>query len=359
MKKKILVLLLVMLTMFTVTVNAKTDNGFYASDKVSVQEELNTSSFVAGKNVKVSSIVDGINLIAGNNVTVSSKQDYVFIAGNVIKLNEVTTKDAFIAGSLISINSSTIRDLYVAGDTIDINSNIDRNIYAGGNIITINSTINGDVNLSASNITIGDNAIINGQLKYNEDAEISISETSTIASTKVYETSVDTEYVNETGSKEITIARVSSKLMSYIMMLVISLLLIALNKKVFKKIASLKKDFPTVLTSTIIGFAILCCLPIASIILLVTVIGIPISIISLLIYAILIYLSVLPTAYYFSEWLLKDKIDNYYLRYTITLLVIYFLQLMPYIGGFVSLISLCMGLGLYTTLFMYYIKSNK
>lgn len=358
MKKKIYAIFLVLIATLSITVNAKTDNAFYSDDSVSVKNSINTTSFVAGNNVDVSSTVDGLNFIAGNNVNVSSTQDYAFIAGNIITLNNVSAKDAFIAGSLIKVNSSIIRDLYVAGETIVVNSDISRNLYAGGENITINSIIDGNVNLAASKITIGENAIINGNLTYNDDAEININKSATIKSTKTYKTN-NAEIEKDINPVTVILSTISAKLMSFISILAISLLLIALNKKVFKEITKIKKDASTIITNVAIGFAVLCGLPIAAIILLFTVIGLPISIISLMLYGILIYLSITPTAYYFGNLLLKNKIKNEYLQFTIALLVIYILKILPFIGGLIGFISLCFGLGVYTTLLNKYIKSNK
>ena len=44
----------------------------------------------------------------------------MFVAGNVINLENIETKEAFIAGSTINITSSTIRNLYAAAETIKL-----------------------------------------------------------------------------------------------------------------------------------------------------------------------------------------------------------------------------------------------
>ena len=76
--------------------------------------------------------------------------------------------------------------------------------------------------------------------------------------------------------------------------------------------------------------------------------------ICLLLYGIMFYLSVIPTAYYIGNWIAKDKVENKYLLFAISVLVIYVLRLIPIIGGLVTFISLCFGLGMYAKL----IKEN-
>ena len=108
-----------------------------------------------------------------------------------------------------------------------------------------------------------------------------------------------------------------------------------------------------------IGVATLIAMPMASIIAICTIIGIPISIITLLIYGILIYLSIIPTAYFLGSYLIKTKVENDYLLLGISLLGIMLIEKIPIIGGIVSFISLCMGLGFYTIWMIKVVKSEK
>lgn len=359
MRKKIYAILIALIAIASINVYAKTDNAFFADDTVSVRNDINTTSFVAGNNVDVSSNVDGLNFVAGNVVNVSSSQDYAFVAGNIVTLTNVSAKDVFVAGSLVKVNESSLRDLYAIGETVKIDTDVDRNVYVAGENITINSTINGDVNVAADNITIGDNAVINGKLIYNDDANIELGKNASVESTKTYKSSAKVDVEVEVNPVAIVIGQITAKLMSFVSMLLISLLLISLNKKVFKEIKKIDKDAGNIAKTALFGFALLVGLPVAAIILLITVIGLPISIISLLLYGILIYLSITATTYFLSSWLLKDKIKNEYLQFTVTLLAIYVLKMLPLIGGLVGFASLILGLGIYVTLFSKYLKSNK
>lgn len=343
MRKRIFILF-ILFSALVLPVHAKTDN-FFAGESVTLDKEVGATSFAAGNNVTASSKIDGASFVAGNNLSLASEQDYLFAAGNNINLEHATAKDIFLAGNQINVQSSTIRDLYAAGTAIRIDSDISRNAYLGAESVTINSRINGDVEISADSITIGEGAEITGTLNYPDNAKINISDSAKIANKTTYH--VD---LNEAKEKTIT-SKVLDKLYSYLAMLLIGLILIALNQKVFKQIEKIKKDFKTIVKEFAFGFMFLVAVPVASIIVLCTVIGLPLSIISLMLYGILIYLSVIPTAYYFGNLIFKDKINNKYLVFALTLLIIYALKLIPVIGGLVSFISLCFGLGVYTELF--------
>ena len=344
MKKRIYLLSILLLTLFIpFGVNAKHE-GLFSGNDVVVDEEVGSTAFSAGNNVSTTSRVDGANFVAGNNVTVSSSQDMLFAAGNNVILEKVETKDAFVAGSQITVKSSIIRDLYAAAGNIKLDSDISRNAYLGGESVIINSKIGGNVDVDASTITIGNNAEITGTLNYPKNATINIAETAKIGEKTTYKTVEKTKKENELAGT------ILEKVYSYLAMLLIGIVLMLLNKKTFKQIDKIKKDFKVALKTTGIGFVSLVVVPIAAIIIITTIIGVPLGIISLIVYGLLIYLSVIPTAYYLGNIVLKDKIDNKYVVFALSLLVIYILKVIPVIGGLVGFISLLLGLGIYTEL---------
>ena len=348
MKNKIIYLITILLVLLTIPVAyAKQNNNLYVDENVEIKEEIKKSLFTAGNNIVLKSGIDGLNFTAGNNINISSTQDYLFTAGNNINIEKATSKDMFIAGNTINISNSSIRDLYVAGSTIRIDSPVEGTIYAGGDNITLNSTVEEDVYLEASNIRIGKETVIKGTLYYPEDAEISIAESASIA--KQIKSSVE-----DVSTKITPIDIIRENFYSYLSILLIGLLLLRFSEKLFKILEKKEKSFNEVIKTMGIGFLFLIGLPIISLCLLLTVIGVSISIISLILYVILIYLSVIPSAYYFGNMLFKDKIDNKYLLLGISLFIVYILRIVPIIGGVVSFISLLFGLGYYTEL----VKNN-
>lgn len=353
MKKKfVLLLVIVLLSTFVIPVFAEGEEGFYSDSNLKLQDPIGTTSFVAGNNVEMSSVIDGLNFVAGNNLSLSSTQDYLFAAGNNLNLEKVNAKDIFLAGSSITLKESNIRDLYAAAQNIRIDSYITRNAYLGGNKVTINSTIEGNVKISAEEIRIGKEAVINGTLTYPKKANISISESAVVANTKTYDAK---DFEVETSIKSVIL----NTFISFLSLLLIAFVLLATNAKLFKKIAKEDQTVGYLFKTAFIGFMFLVLVPVAAIMFMLTVVGIPISIISLFLYGILIYLSMIPTAYYVGTWLLKGKIQNSYLLLTISLLAIYLLRLIPILGGFIRFLSLVLGLGIYANMLKSAYLENK
>lgn len=347
MKKKICLILILFLTLVIVPVGAKTKDNFVADDNVKLTKNIGSTTFAAGNTVNVNSTVDGALFVAGNNVSLKSAQDILFAAGNIVDVEGITTKDAFVAGSSINIQSSTIRDLYAAAGNITIDSEIMRNAYLGGDTVVINSKIGGDVEVAADNIKIGKDAEIVGTINYPEDAKLDVAEGAILNNKTTYE-------VKEIDTRPAIVTTIIDRVYAFLGMLLIGIILMALNKKVFTKIGKIDKDLSTFAKNFGIGFVFLVVVPIAAIIAMCTIIGLPLGIISLLMYGIMIYLSVIPTAYYLGKAFLNNTIKNEFLLFTVSLLVIYVLRMIPVIGGLVTFISLCFGLGVYTEL----LKSN-
>lgn len=345
MKRIVYSLLVMIITLVCIPVNAK-DN-FYASQELKLNKEYDSTIFAAGNNVKATGRVDGISFIAGNNISVENERDYLFAAGNIINIKKVTTKDAFVAGSNITIEDSTIRDLYAAGEKITIDSDIDGKAYVGGDEVTINSTIKGDIKVSADRIILGEKANIEGTLKYPEDAKIDKENTSKVNKEQTYK-------INKKSKSDLAKEMFIDFVVSVLSIILIGVVLLALNQKVFKKIEKLDRSASSIAKTSLLGFATLILVPFAAIILFISTIGLGLGVISILLYGIMIYLSSIPTAYFLGNWILKDKIDNKFLLLAISLLVLYALRLIPFIGGIVSLLSLCFGLGVYIKL----IKEN-
>lgn len=341
--KKYLKILLVLIMFITTPVFASSNDLFRADESVTVNEELNGTSFIAGNTVDIDSKVNGILFAAGNTVTTNGESDYAFVAGNIVRVNEEKIKDAFIAGNNVEIISSQIdRDLYAFGTTVRFDSVVNRNAYVGGQKVIVKGKINGNLTVYAEDITIEENAEVTGTLKYSEDAKIVISDSAKIGNKETVKST------NVTINKPSIMSIISEKLLSLLNILVIGLVLMLLFPKLFEKIASYKKD--TILSNLAFGAVSLIAIPIASIVALTTVIGVSTGVILLDFYIVCIYISTVFTSYYLSNILFAEKINNKYLVFLVGASIITILKLIPFIGTLTSICSLCIGLGIVVSL---------
>ena len=311
-------------------------------DNVIENEDKNGALFTAGNNVEVSNKVDGVSFIAGNQVSVSNTSDYLFTAGNSVVVENSTFKDGFVAGSTVEISDSNIeRDLYVAGASVKLSSKVGRNAYIASGTVVVTGEINGDLEVYAGTVNIKEGAKINGTLKYDESTIVQIADGAVVNNKEIVKVERATIKINFFN-------RLLDSLISFGNILLVGFVLLFLMPKVFEKVANKGKE--TILVNTGIGLLSFVFLPIAFIVLLISVIGISASLLALVFYMVAIYLSTIFAAYNLGNIVLKDKIKNKYMLLLVSLLIIYVLKLIPFIKVFTSLFILFLGLGIIVSL---------
>ena len=341
MKNKLFIVLLVLVSLFTLQVEAKSLPGFYAGSDVSLKKRIDATLFAAGQTVDIKSEVNGASFIAGQDVTISSTQDVLFAAGQDVELKDVNTKDAFVSGETLTVKDSVIRDLFIAGDKVVIDSNISRNLNIAADTVKINKTIDGDVYISADKIILGEAAIINGTMRYPKNAKLKQPKTAIIHKKKAYSSASVKTSGNSLKSKII------DKVLSLLSILLIGMILMFIYNKLFKDIEKIEFDAERIFKNIFIGLLVLIVIPIIAILLLISTIGLPLSLIMIPLYIIFIYLSTIPTSFYIGNKLFKDKISNKYLLLALSITCLFVIELIPVVGGIVTMLSLCLGLGLY------------
>lgn len=352
MKKKLLLVILLTLTLVGIpVVKAKDDTGFYADDKVTVKEDKNRTIFATGETVQLKSMIDGSSFVAGRKLTINSSQDNIFAAGEKINIESAGSKEAFVAGETIEIKNTELRDVFLAGNNITVEESKARDAYIAASTVILDSTFEGNVTVAAEKLVITENAIITGVLKYSDETETDISKEATISKIHKYKQPKNENIMENNMYIDLLVASLT--------MILISLIILSTNKKVFKEVELAKKDATTIINILIKGLAILILVPVAGIILIDTVIGTPIGIILLLVYGILFYLSAIPTAYYLGKWILGNKIKDNYQLIAISIFALYVLRMIPVVGPFVTLTSLLLGLGLFGTVLINLVKSQE
>lgn len=362
MKKfKKIFLLFILTLLFIPCVNAEVlddalltskEDIMYRTDNMKAEDDLHTignydsSTFFAGNSVYDSTNVDGISFIAGNNININGNYEYGMILGNVATLSGVYEKDFFMIGNMITttIDFNVKKDVYMFSTMLNLSGNIGRNMFVAGESITLDDvTINGNLNLYALDIIIGDNVNITGTLKYNEDAKISGLETAKIGTTLTYEAA-------ETSDVDNTMFLVQDFVTSFVSLSLIGILIYILCPNLFSKLKNKTKNYNFImgLKDSSFGFLTLIGFPIFMLMLLLSIFFIPISIIGLLLYSIFVYLTVLVVGYLIGDIIVNKLIkkDNTYISIIFGVLVIKLLKIIPFIGGFISFVVLCLGLGL-------------
>ncbi len=354
MKRIFKILMVIALIAFIKPVSAdvtRINNGLMQADySITVNDKMEGSGFVAGNTVNISNEVDGILFGAGNVINVNSTSDYMFVAGNAVNINASSFKDGFFAGTNVEINDVNVaRDLYVAGSNVKITGSVGRNLFIAGSDVVIDGAINGNVYIDATSITINSNTNITGNLKYNEDAEITMSKDSVIGSKSTYKnTSSGLGFYEGKSLTNVIINKLVNTLFDLLNILVVGLLMVLLIPKLFTKIREI--DNNRLLPSFAWGLLILVAVPVLALILMITYVGISCGFVVIALYGVLVYIASILSTFKITSAILKDKVKNPYLVLLIGLTCLYLIKLIPFVGGLVSFACLCLGLGLLTNI---------
>ena len=171
-RKKLLCLLLVLLLAVSLAPAAFAEF-IFSGDEQNIIGEYDSTVFLAGENPNSAADVKGILFEAGNTVTSAGFSEYAFVAGNTVSFAGENSGDAFVGGNAVSFSGSCGRDLAIAGNSVDIRGSVGRDLLAGGRSVSISGHVGGDVTLAAEEIRITDDAEIEGILRYNSSAKIS------------------------------------------------------------------------------------------------------------------------------------------------------------------------------------------
>ena len=95
---------------------------FAAGERVTITAPVTEDIFAAGGNIEITSPIDQDIFAAGNTITIEGSADDIFAAGNTITLRPTTTitGDAYLAGQTVTLAGTIKGDVRVAGQQVVI-----------------------------------------------------------------------------------------------------------------------------------------------------------------------------------------------------------------------------------------------
>lgn len=309
---------------------------------VSSSRDLMHSLFLVGNDIVSNDTIDGISFAAGNLVKYIGSAEYAFLAGNTVTISGTIGRDLFAAGNSVTVDegASIGRDLFVGGNSVILRSMLYGNAFATGNRITLeNVTIDGDLTVDAGEIVINGQSAISGKFKYNDNAKIIGLENLAASETEVYSASSPTH-----SSSFASVCR--DIIIDFLGILLLTVVLIALAPKFAQKLLD-TFHWKTSWKFLGLGLGLIVLVPIISIFVIITVIGLPLGGLALGLYFAFICLSQSITGGIIGNELttrlFKKQKLNIYLKYIMGLAILRIVEAIPVLGGFVLAISVCFG----------------
>jgi cytoskeletal protein CcmA (bactofilin family) len=275
-------------------------------------------------------------------------QDLRVAGGNII-VNNIVNGDVVVAGGTVELtsNASVKGSILVAGGQVVINAPVEGNITVRGGDVTINSEVKGKVSVTASQkLTIGSRANIAGDVSYISPNEAQIDSGAVISGNLAYTPMpVRNKGVGKAG---IAAALTFLWLGKMIALAVCALVIFYFFRKETNQVAeSALQNFPKQLLR---GFIFLFLVPIAVVILMITLIGLPLAFIVLFAYLSLLILAGVYSGVVFGGVLYK--LIERKLKATITwenivvgIVALSLIAVIPFIGWLIALIFFLVALG--------------
>lgn len=269
------------------------DFRYSQSGNVTVNKtEAVNNLYVGGSTVTSNATVSGDMVAAGSDVLVNGDVAHsLFAVGSTVNVRGNVGQNARLAGSNVTVYGNVAEDLMMAGTTLrlDSGSTVKGNVYfAGANVnidghvkgtvegtsanVTINGIVDGDVDLTKSaKVTIGDNAVINGNFVYSSNEVATISPSAKILGT----TTFNKVATNGNQKSYLNVVFSTASVLSLLMSLVLLFVLVYVAPRPIKALMDSYRDHMA--GNTGIGIAVLFVAPIALLILAFTVVGIKLA----------------------------------------------------------------------------------
>src|SRR5581483_4295498 len=245
---------------------------FVAGSVAYVTQPVAGDLIAAGGTVDVRALVSGDLIAAAGEVRVDANagQD-LYAAGGRVLVNAAVSRNARLAGGTVEItpDARIMGNLSVAAGRVDIRGHIDGYLQVSSGYVYINGPVGGNVRASAGEVELGPQARISGTLRYAANRELKRDPAAQVqggiqrtAQTVPWET-----------AKRVTAFAVAAWWIWMIGLLILAAVLVAALPGFFASLTqTLRERLPL---SVLLGFVVLVCVPVAVLLLLVTMIGAP------------------------------------------------------------------------------------
>ncbi len=323
-----------------------TEDLYLAGGRVSVRADVKGDVIAAGGRISIDQQIAGDVIAAGGWVDIGATiLDDVRAAGGKVSISGHIGDDAIIAGGNVSLTpSATVGGrAWLAGGEIDIAGQIAKDLKAAGGTIIISGEIQGDVELISEKIEILPTARIKGNLSYSSARDASIDPAAQIFG-QITRRPLE-------PAQRLTPVHKAGPSIAFLVGLMITgiVLFLALPNFSVSAARTIESD---AWKSLGLGLAVLVTTPVVTILLMITIIGIPLGLVLLALYLVFLLAGYLTGALYLGDIAMrwssgKLELSTFWRILSIVgaLIALAIIALIPIIGGVLAFLVLLFGLG--------------
>ncbi len=338
---------------------------FRAGDQPSVglSERIDNDVYMAGGNVTSAGSVSGDLLVGGGSITISGEVggDITALGGNIAILSNVgddirvgggnitiqgkVAGDVIVGGGQVTVGGAGVGgDVIIGGGVVRIDAPVEGGLKIGGGNIYINAPIKGDIIIyDADKVTLGKSAVISSNIKYKAKEELTKEDGAVVSGEVSFE-----ESKRKKVSPALFAGLITLWILGKFLILLASALVIGLVFRRYVKEA-IAKAVTRPLLELGRGLVVFAALPVLSVLMLVTILGIPFGILGILAFMILIMFS-----WIVAPIILGSVVHHYYFKgetevsWKTILLGVFIFQILcivPLLGWLVRAFAVLVALG--------------
>jgi len=353
----------------------------HAAETEVSSRDLGSDHYVFGGSVRIDKPVAGDLIAAGGNVDVEAAvTGDAVAAGGQLRIAAPVGQTVYAAGGRLVVDAAVGRNLRIAGGQVDVGpkASVAGNVTIGGGQVTlrgavkgavsvnggrvtIDAPVDGDVEANAGQLTLGPNARIGGKLRYRSGDELVRDPAAQVVG-GIERMALPGRSASAPSARDAREAQPRRRWVGpgwfwSIGLMALAALLVAAMPVLSRRVGDTwRTRFGW---SLLWGFIALVCIPVAALILLVSVIGIPIAIVTVLLYGALLLAGYAASGIALGQWALArwraDVADRTGWRIGSAVVAVFVVALvgsLPWVGGFVALLAVLAGMGAIAQLLM-------
>ena len=327
---------------------------FVFGGSVRIDKPVPGDLIAAGGNVDVDAPVAGDAMLAGGNLRVTAKVEHSVLAGGGrLILDAPIGRNLRVGGGQVDVGPMAAigGNVMVGGGQVSLRGPVKGSVAVGGGRVLIDGPVDGDVVSNAGRLTLGPNARLAGKLSYRSNDELERDPAAQVAGAIEHLSmpgrSAARERERDWGDRA---QHAGPSWLWTLGLMAIAALLVATLPVTTQRVAeALRARFGW---SLLWGFIALVCIPVAALILLVSIVGIPLALLLLLLYFALLLVGYVGSGIALGHWALArfkaDAAARTGWRIAAAMAAVLLLALLgsvPFFGGIVAMLAVLAGMG--------------
>ena len=317
-----------------------------AGTEIHIAGRIEGSLFAAGQNIAVPGAVTLTVHAVGSELTLTGPiGDDLWAVGGTVKVKSKIAHNVGLAGSTVTLEPEAIvgRDASVAGSAATVQGAIGRNLSLYAGTATLNAPVGGNVEAHANLVTLGPKAVVEGDLTVYAPNQPTL-EPGAIVKGKI-------NYYPTTNAPPPTpMQRFRSWMAGWMYhfgaTLILGFALLALFSAPLARITEVIRQRPG--TAFLVGSLALIGVPVAAVLMTVTLIGFPLAVTVTALYMVALLAANAVMAAFLGDEVTKvlnRPMASRWARFTIGALLVALIASVPYVGGLAEGIFVALGSG--------------